>query len=137
MKMVFAPILFFLFFEQAVATLRMDISIVRNSGINKGLILTSEVHSTEKVLPGVWKKMSSNTGISFSYLIDFYLPENEMGPSETISVRGYFASGKDTKIPLSESSILIPIGQSIKVEVRPSEGQIYEVILLPRVVETI
>jgi hypothetical protein len=136
-KKTISNLIFFLFFlaltQDALANLRLDISIVRKSGINKGLVLTSEVHSSEPVVPGVWRKMTSNTGIVFTYLVDFYLAEGEMGPSKILSIRGHFPGANNSQASLSDGSVFIPIGESKSLEVRPSEGQIYEVTLAPKV----
>lgn len=126
--------LILLFVSQlAWANLKIDIAFVNKKGIDKGLVLVNELHSTEEFLglKPVTLTMKDNLRLDvYAHLVPDY---GIYGPSSLVwvYVKIFGSSGLLLK-DFSNHPLLIPLGKTNKfVFEREDVGQSIEVMLTP------
>ncbi|MDD0854310.1 hypothetical protein HBN50_14450 [Halobacteriovorax sp. GB3] len=73
---------------QAQAFISLDISLVHKKGIDKGLVLVSELHTREDIRPEHRRIVTTKGGIRFEFT-SYLLPHSiEEGPSLQIGLEG-------------------------------------------------
>lgn len=113
----------------------VDVSIIYKRGLDKNLILRSELHSSEAVEPGEEVEMILKNGLKFTFIVEFInFYEKIYGPSHYMNI--------DTRVIDAENVILSDYGSQIlttsfdesKVMIfRSEDGQQLEVTLVPRI----
>ena len=123
----------FLFSYVAFANLRLNIEFVSKKGIDEGLILVNELHSSEEIFglrPAILKMKDNLRAEVYAHLVPDY---GIVGPSSLVWVycKIFNQAGillKDYK----DEPLLIPFGKSKKFILKRGElGQSVEVIIKP------
>ena len=130
---ILKSLLFFFFFSisSAYSQIKLNISIIHKRGIDKGLILVSELHSVEIVDPkGVELKMKG--GYHFRFRADFYQDKNEYGPSALVKINCDIMNNEDKLLKkFDEPALLASLGEEKVLVYRDETGQLIEISVTP------
>lgn len=130
-------ILFFLFFSfTAHANFLVNLNIIHKKGIDKGLILASELHTIEKGLPGERIVATTSSGLRFEVLLDWSLDRSAYGPSSELVFVLWIFDSKTMKVLHKFPEGRVNLEESRLLTFQKNDGELVEVSLKPKMMDT-
>jgi hypothetical protein len=118
----------------AFGRITLNVGIVYKKGIDKGLILVSELHSIKEFFGTEEKTFVMKNGIRVQLKAFFFDRSKDYGPSSTIRVLGKIFNSEGRLIrDFKSGEVDIPLGESRTVIHQDVESQIIELILEPHI----
>lgn len=135
MSHLFVTLVAFLFTMQVQARLLVNVSMVYKNGIDKNLVLESELHSVEEIWEKRPVKLMMKNGTRLQFKAGFWerpvAKTEDIGPSSKIFVEGklYLANGKLVK-EMDKRNSHTEIGESLIFSFK-DQTQLIEVSITP------
>lgn len=112
-------------------SIKLDVVLIHKKGIDKQLVLVSELHSEQLVTSGENINLQMKNGLRVSLKPYFFSFDTDFGPSNKIQVDGFISRfGTRLNKVLSDEKMILTIGEKKKFIVNESEEQLVEISLL-------
>ncbi len=113
---------------------KVDVSLVHKLGIDKGLVLVSEVHTMEIMELGHWIKVTMKNGPTLDLMAKMKVRPKSIGPSSLLDFWWELRNEEGQVIKeKNQEGMTVPLGFKHQVNYKDEErGQLIEVTLLPR-----
>lgn len=104
-------LLFFFLSSNSFALINLDVVLIHKKGIDKDLILVSEIQSTERIFGTEFIRLNLKNEIRLSFQAEF-VDDSTYGPSSHISLTGDVVNAqKETLIELNPQNARLPLSQ--------------------------
>lgn len=126
-------VLFLLFFYCSVlgAEVVLHLTLVHKKGINKGLVLVSELHSLEKIREHQTIVMIMKNGHMVKLKAKFMPEQSETG--KVVFIEGQFFEDKESDgVSFSKEGILAHVNEEKNIELKNSGDQLLLLRVLPQ-----
>ena len=116
------------------ATLKLNIGIIHKKGIDKGLVLVSEIHSLEEVIGGEPIILKVKNGLTFDFEANYREDLEGYGPSDLIGLKGKILgrNGKILKF-FEEADLNVRIGEKRILVHNNNKDQLIEISIQPKI----
>lgn len=133
MKLAIILFLTILFFSNTVfATIRLNIGIIWKKGIDKNLVLVSELHSVENINGKENVTLEIKNGPIIILGANFAKASEEYGPSAFIKVQGEIYSHDEKHLrSVLDDGLIIKIGTKKTFSIQNDEDQLIEITIKP------
>lgn len=116
----------------ASANLHLDISIIRKMGIDKGLVLESEFHTTEIIVDNGFISLSVMAGMKLNLQIQIGQDPETYGPSTYLKLVGEIIDENGNVLhAFLERPIFMNTAEKRKVDIKVGPSQLIEMSLFP------
>lgn len=128
-------ILLIFFSKTSFGTLALNIGVVHKRGIDKHLILVSELYSREEVFEGQKIELLMNLGIKLQLQVNFTDEKKKYGPSEKVIIKAQLLlpSG-ETLTQYSETPLLVKLGEKYHFVYKRGKDQLIEISIRPEII---
>lgn len=126
-------IFYFLVSSKAFAGLTLQIEAIHKKGIDKGLILTSELHAIEDLAGRKEVRLKMKNGITIFLKASSVQQDNDFGPSSTVVLTGDIFDNQGKKVKsFDDANIITELGKSKLITYQDQDkDQILEIKILP------
>lgn len=115
----------FIFSTEVFSKNYLNLSLIHKKGVNKGLILVSELHSLEEIYAGREIALEMKNG----YMVKLFTGVQD----QKILITGKFFNGSGAEgTEISKNGILVGYGEEKSIELKNSGDQLLLLRVLPR-----
>jgi len=124
-KILLFYILIFFFPTSLLGAIKLDVSLVYKKGIDKQLVLVSELHSSQILNEGQEASLKMKNGISV-FLRPYFLSTTDVfGPSNMIEVKGRIVrDGVIFKTGFENGKVILKLGETKEISLKQGDDQL-------------
>jgi hypothetical protein len=113
------------------ASIRLDISVLHQRGVDKNLILVSELHTQEIVDELEELTLEMSNGVKLIIIPKLIVEHTNYGPNVLFQLSGFIPEQNDITVEVFNFEKLYKLDTKIEKKIKPSEDQIITISILP------
>ena len=123
----------FIFTFSASAVIRLNINVINKKGIDKGLVLISELHAMEEIAGEEGIVLQMRNGPRLVLKASFADDPENYGPSDLVKITGALYDQKNKRLEkFDDKNYIVKIGKQEQI-IYQETGQLIEISVLPEI----